>query len=166
MNFSKLKGLCAKLQIVALVLMSGLLASCGGSTTAADIPDNFTGSYSGTVGADAANLTILQSQGGQTTTTGTDGSTTPATTGAQQSFSGSISIRTEDDCTYSISLDSGALSANGISLSGEDISVSLVRNGRQLTGSVTYTGSPADRDGGEDEEEGDCELPSGGAIFQ
>lgn len=145
------------------------LAACGGSTTVAGLPDNFTGAYSGTVQNFPATLSIVQT----TTTSNENGSNTTTT-----EFRGGISVNTnsastvpDPDCTYNIDLTTGSSTAAGVSLSGENITVSLARSGSALTGAVTFTGDAEMFTGDDDnnpmtaERPVDCPTFSGAARF-
>jgi len=162
-------------QLMTLTPAMALLAACGGSVTVADVPDNFTGSYSGTVNGFPATLSIVQTT--STTTENNQTVTTQAFTGtiSVNTNSGAVPTATSDDpnCSYAETLSQGSSAGTSVSLSGEEVTVSLNRSGPTLTGSVTYTGDPItfDDDKGTpgdttDDDPIGCPLPNGVATFR
>ncbi len=156
----------SKLTVFGAVL--SLMAACS-DVTVPDLPDNFTGSYSGTVTAAGntypATLSLVQ----VAETTETDGTrvTTTKVSGSMSvnTVSGLTSSFTNPDCTYSMQLEQGSVTANSVTASGDEVTVSLTRNGSLLTGSVLFTGTAETfTDTGADSST-TCPKPDGAVSF-
>lgn len=152
-----------------------LLSACGSSTTVADIPENYSGNYSGTVrnqsGAnDLATLTLIQQSTTQTNPEGNNNST-PVTT---ITLTGFLVISPSTSCQISVQISEGTANANSVILElgtststteeGDETtttnsnsgSLALSGGGRTLTGNIAYTGVvPAG-----------CPTPGGAAVFR
>ncbi len=159
-----------KLKLAAVALMALLITGCGGSTTVADVPNNFSGNYTGTVnnqagGSDPATLNLIQSS----STTGTgDAAVTTIT------IRGLLVIRPSDICEISIDITEGTANTNSIIVtlgsstttngSGDDAvtntsdsgDMALTASGNALSGNIRYT---------PDIENGSCPRPSGAVSF-
>ncbi len=157
-----------KLKLAAVALMALLITGCGGSTTVADVPNNFSGNYTGTVnnqrgGSDPATLNLIQSS----STTGTgDAAVTTIT------VRGFLVISPSTTCEVSIDITEGTANINSIILTlgsstvtnenGDDVEttttdsgdMALTSSGNALTGNIRFTGDV-----------NNCPRPSGAVSF-
>lgn len=157
-------------QAVLLLLGILLIVGCGGSTTVADTPNNFSGNYQGTVnnqggGAYPATLNLIQSSA--STGTGNNVVTTVV-------IRGLLIINPSATCEFSIDITQGIVSNNSIiielgtttstSVSGDDVVITqsdsgdmgLTASGNTLRGNIRFTPNPP----------AGCLKPSGTVIFQ
>lgn len=157
------------LQLV-LLSMTLLLAACGGSTTVADTPSNFSGNYRGTVNnqdgsSSPATLNLIQSSA----TTGTGDTAVTTVT-----IRGILVINPSNVCEVSTDISEGTANNNSIIIelgsttvtdgTGEDAvtntsdsgDLALTASGRNLTGSIRFTPEPP----------AGCPKPGGAVIFR
>ena len=156
----------------ALLGVSMLIAGCGGSTTVADSPENFSGNFTGTVSnqdgsSSPATLNLIQSSA----TTGTGDDTVTTVT-----LAGLLVISPGDECQVSVDISQGTANNNSIIIelgtsssttgTGDDAitnitdsgNVALTASGNDLTGNISFIGVI--------NEEDECPRPGGSVIFR